>query len=75
MTQAEQVIEKLREQYEKDDFHFTLFCAQWIAGDQNKQLRQDIMEKLTGEQIPKSKCGLIAVEKQLAATFKQYQLF
>ena len=38
---------------------------QSLSGDHNKQTRQDIVEILTGEKLPKAKCGVTLICKLL----------
>lgn len=36
-----------------------------LAGDRNKNIRQQFMQLITGEKLPKSKCGVTALEVAL----------
>jgi hypothetical protein len=68
-------IEKLRQFYSADRFHFEFNCSMLIAGPANKKLRQAIVKELTGEDLPASKTGLHFVSDILKAKFEQLTLF
>lgn len=68
-------INTLKECYSSDRFQFEFNCSMFLAGDSNKKLRQSIIQELTGEILPVSKCGLHKVSDILKASFEQLQLF
>lgn len=73
--QATNAINKLKEVYNGDNSSFDFFVSQWITGDYNKPLRQEIVKQITGEKRPVSKCGMYAVADALKYSFQQYNLF
>jgi len=73
--QPDQIITELKNLFKLNDLNFSFTCAMYLAGDSKKQIRKEIMFKLTGEDKPLSKCGLHAVETALTTSFIQYQLF
>lgn len=76
-TAAQGTIDKLRDRYSANKFEFDFNVCQFIAGDQNKTLRREIVQILTGELKPRpiSKCGMYNVSDLLKANFEQLQLF
>ena len=72
---ATNTINSLKEVYMKDIRCFDFYVSQYISGDGNKGLRQEIVKQLTGEDKPKSKCGMYAVSDTLRNSFTQYSLF
>ena len=42
-----------------------------VAGPANKQLRQAIVKRLTGQDLPVSKCGITYIENLVDAEVKQ----
>lgn len=73
--QATNTINKLKEVYTGDNTSFDFFVSQWVSGDSNKPLRQEIIKQITGEKKPVSKCGMYAVADVLKYSFQQYNLF
>lgn len=73
--QANKTIEAIRQRQDEQPENLDFLCAMYVAGDRNKDLRRDIMQILTGESLPLSKCGMYAVSNQLKAHFAQLQLF
>lgn len=72
---AKEVIAKLKEDYVADNFHFAFVCSQYLAGNDKKRLRVEIMEELTGEKLPATKCGLHTVSDAVKASIEQLTLF
>ena len=73
--QATNTINRLKEVYTGDNSSFDFFVSQWVTGDTNKALRQEIVRQITGEKKPASKCGMYAVADVLKYSFQQYSLF
>jgi hypothetical protein len=74
-TQASEIITKLSALFELNSFQFSFDCSMYLAGDQNKELRRQIIFQLTGEQRPLTRCGLFSTEDALKNSFQQYSLF
>lgn len=74
MTTA-QVIERLKGVYSSNRFEFEFNCSMLLAGDSNKNLRQAIVKDITGQDLPKSKCGMHYVSDILKASFEQITMF
>lgn len=75
MNRADKIIEELRKCFVNDHFRFLFNVSMYLAGDNNKYLRQEIVMKITGEKRPVSKCGIVAVELELSKIFTQYSIF
>lgn len=73
--QVQNMIDKLREFHTTDRLQFDGWCATYLSGDHNKELRQDICTTLTGTPQPKSKSGLFRTADLLKAHFEQFNLF
>jgi len=72
---ALKVIELLKNEYNTDRFHFEMNVSMFLAGPNNKSLRVQIMEILTHNKVPASKCGMYAVADTIKANFEQTSLF
>lgn len=72
---AANVINKLKEVYNGENSNFDFYVSQWITGDFNKPLRQEIIKQITGEKKPASQCGMYAVADALKTNFQQFNLF
>ena len=73
-TRSQKLIDQLREVYTGNRFHFDFEVAMRISGDRNKELRREIVQELTGETRPLSKCGMYAVSDLLKNNFDQLKL-
>ncbi len=73
--EAPQVIEKLREMFVYDNFQFSFNASVYLAGDDKKTLRQNIIELTTGKKLPKNKCTLTAASDAISNSIKQPTLF
>ncbi len=74
MNTPEQVINLLREVYTSNKLGFDMQVVNLISGDHNKELRRAIMERITGNRLPLSKCGMYAVSDTIKSHIEQYTL-
>lgn len=72
---AIEIREQLRKVYDGNKFQFDFYVSQYIAGNHNRQLRQELILNITGERRPVIKCGIHAVADVLKHSFDQLQLF
>lgn len=70
-----EIINKLKAVYDGNRFQFDFFVAQYLSGDNNKAMRQEVVLQVTGNKLPASKCGMYATADLLRNSFNQYQLF
>jgi hypothetical protein len=74
-ARATELINRLKSVYDGDRFHFDFQISQYISGDHNKELRQEIIYLSTGERRPLTKCGMYATSDALKNKFDQPELF
>lgn len=73
--QAQNILDKCKEQYNADKFQFEFNLSMFFAGPHNKNLRADIIEFITGNRPPTSKAGIHVLADLLKAKFEQFTLF
>jgi len=71
----EALIEDLRKEFQMDLLQFQMNVSMFLAGNHNKRRRQELIQRLTGEKRPVTKCGLTAVTFELNKEFTQTKLF
>lgn len=74
-TRATNIINQLKQSFLNDESCFDFHCSQYISGDVNRVVRQEIARQLTGEKMPLAKCCIYKVADLMKASFKQYSLF
>lgn len=72
---AQQVIDALQQAYNGDKFLFDVTASQYLNGDKGQELRQQIIELVTGKRQPAKACTVAAVTNALKIKFDQYSLF
>jgi hypothetical protein len=74
-TKARELTSKLQKVYNGNKTQLDFHVSQFVSGDHNKLLRQEIIYQCTGERRPLTKCGMYAVSDALKNKFDQPQLF
>jgi hypothetical protein len=70
------VIESLKQIYRGgNNAAFDFYVMQHVSGDNNKELRREIIMQITGERKPLTKCSTFATADVLKNSFQQYSLF
>lgn len=69
------LINQLKEYYNSDRFHFDMNISMFLSGPHNKGLRVEVMQAITGQKLPATKCGLHAVSDALKNSFEQLTMF
>ncbi len=65
-TAKKETFSKIVKSYNESDSYKRDAIVYSFAGDRNKNLRQDFLEFITGEKLPKSKCGIRSIKGALA---------
>lgn len=74
LTPAE-VIQRIKDANSGNKFELDSLCAQYLSGDCNKENRRQVLQIVTGERLPLSRCGVHAVADVLHAHFQQLTIF
>ncbi len=72
---ASLMVNRLKSLYHADRFKFDFNICMSISGNENKKLRQMIIQIVTGKLIPIAKCGIGYVSNCLKAYYETPQLF
>lgn len=72
---ATEIIQRLRNAYTGNPFQFDAAVGQFVTGEHNKKLRQEIIYQVTGDKKPVTKCAVYAVSTYLKNSFDQLSLF
>lgn len=72
---AQQVIDQLQQHYNGNKFQFDVIASQYLNGNNGQQIRQQIIEQVTGKKQPAKLCTVAAVTNALKIKFDQYSLF
>lgn len=79
--QADLVIANLKKAYNSQSnvghnrTMFDFLVNQYVNGDHNKQLRQEIIKVVTGQSKPLTQCTIFAVSNCLRNNFDQLSIF
>lgn len=68
-------INQLRQYYTAERHSFDFYTSMFFAGPANKHARRQLIQDLTGQILPLSKCSLGKVTDTLKAHFDQPKLF
>ena len=70
-TAAEKLLENLLRLYRITERDMSFHISQTMAGDAHKSARQNLVEYITGETLPKAKCGITKIEELCKARFDE----
>ncbi len=70
-----ELIETLREYFTQDSMSFEFNASMFLAGENNKAKRSELMELVTGVKKPSTKCSFHACVQELTNMFNQPSLF
>lgn len=71
----QELINKLQALYNGDRFAFEMASSIYLAGEEKKDLRHQIIYQVTGRRLPIKKCTHLAAAAALKIKFDQPTLF
>lgn len=75
ISKVQKIISEISALYNPDAYIFSMNCSMFIAGDDKRLLRQEIIRQLTGKSLPKSRCEFLYTTEVMKASIEQPKLF
>ncbi len=72
---AATIVTAIQQEYNANPQMLDFYTTQHLSGENRKQLRQEVMRLITGNERPAAKCTVFAVATQLKYYYSQPRLF
>lgn len=72
---AATIVTAIEQQYKENPQALDFYTTQHLSGENRKELRQEVMRLITGNERPAAKCTVFAIATQLKYYYSQPRLF